>query len=166
MPVDIELFKQGMRQLASSVCLVTTRGSDGARGGFTATAVCSVSAEPPTLLCCMNRANASADVFLHSGVFAVNLLGAQDMELSNLFAGALLPDARFAHGTWLAGVTGAPLLASAVVSFDCVTSQIVHAGTHSILIGQIRDIRLANSPSQPLLYGINTYGTFTPFTES
>ena len=53
MSIDAAAFKKGMRHLAASVTLITTRYGD-LRGGLTATAVCSVSAEPPQILVCVN----------------------------------------------------------------------------------------------------------------
>ena len=76
--IEIDQFKAGMRRLAASVNVITTRTPDGQRSGLTATAVCSVSATPPTLLVCVNRSGNSHAVLTSSGVFAVNVLALED----------------------------------------------------------------------------------------
>lgn len=76
-PVDADQFRLGMRTLAAAVTLITSTGS-GHRHGMTATAVCSVSAEPPTLLVCLNKATATHGAVAKSGAFCVNLLRAED----------------------------------------------------------------------------------------
>ena len=75
-----------MRHLAAGVTLVTTAGG-GSRAGLTATAVCSVSAEPPQLLACVNREAEAHRLLLATGHLAVNLLSAGQHELADRFAG-------------------------------------------------------------------------------
>ena len=67
MSVDATAFKKGMRHLAASVTLITTRHRD-LRGGLTATAVCSVSAEPPQILVCVNKTASAHDPIGEAGV--------------------------------------------------------------------------------------------------
>ena len=114
-----------MRHLAAHVCLITTVGSNGTRSGLTATAVCSVSPDPPTLLCCVNRQIAPFAAIRESGVFAVNVLGVEDRELAERFAGVIQGEARFETGVWTTQITGAPLLESALATFDCRLTRLV-----------------------------------------
>lgn len=161
MSISQDLFKQGMRRLAASVCVITTKGLDGARHGITATAVCSVTADPPTLLCCMNRANTSYPAFRDSNRFAVNVLCGNDIDLAGRFASKLEAKERFAGGEWTEAVTGSPILTASAVSFDCKTVHVVDTGTHSIFIGEIQDIFLPDIGPGCLLYGEGAYGIFT-----
>lgn len=160
MSINQDLFKQGMRRLAASVCVITTKSVDGQRMGLTATAVCSVTAEPPTLLCCLNRNNASYEMFRKNGIFAINVLCVDDQEIAGNFASRLSPEERFAVGNWGELVTGSPVLLSASASFDCRLSQIVEAGSHSIFIGEIQDVRVESQNADCLLYGDGGYGGF------
>ena len=73
MSIDAAAFKKGMRHLAASVTLITTRHRD-LRGGLTATAVCSVSAEPPQILVCVNKTASAHDPIGEAGFFCVNIL--------------------------------------------------------------------------------------------
>src|SRR5271168_4017298 len=97
MAIEPELFKSGMRRLASGVSIITTAGTEGPRG-LTATAVCSVSVAPPTLLCCINRNSSAHDAIRDAGVLAVNFLAEPDRDLATRFSGADTRDARFAVG--------------------------------------------------------------------
>src|SRR5260221_14628000 len=118
MPIDPELFKAGMRQLASGVTIIATRLGD-QRRGLTATAVCSVSADPPTLLCCVNRQSTPHDMIQAAGCFSINVLAVDDAELAARFAGGESGESRFETGSWGKLGAGAPILESALASFDC-----------------------------------------------
>nr|WP_232793050.1 flavin reductase family protein [Caulobacter hibisci] len=148
-----------MRQLGASVCVITTLQSDGARAGFTATAVCSLSADPALLLCCVNLSSRSLGVIRRTGLFAVNVLSARDERVARQMASSR-SDERFALGAWKRLATGAPILSSALASFDCALDRVVEAGTHAILIGAVREVAVASASASPLLYHDGNYGAF------
>jgi flavin reductase (DIM6/NTAB) family NADH-FMN oxidoreductase RutF len=155
MAIDADSFKQGMRQLAATVTIVTTE-HDGERCGLTATAVCSLSADPPTLLVCVNREAGTHDRIRFSRRFCVNVLSDEDTALSRRFAGPEKGEARFAIGVWRTGVTGAPILDHALASFDCELIEHVEAGTHTIFIGRVIAVE-TNPGRRPLLYADGDY---------
>jgi flavin reductase (DIM6/NTAB) family NADH-FMN oxidoreductase RutF len=146
-----------MRRLAAGVSVITTDGKDGARYGLTATAVCSVSADPPTLLICVNRAASTCAAIRAAGHFAVNLLCVDDREVAVRFASPISPEERFKEGVWGTLVTGSPVLESALTVFDCTLSQDIEVATHGILLGQVRGVRYQHERAEPLLYA---HGTF------
>ncbi|HTY95309.1 MAG TPA: flavin reductase family protein [Steroidobacteraceae bacterium] len=166
MAANLDSFKLGMRRLAAGVCLITTRCTDGTRRGMTATAVCSVSASPPTLLCCINRSNSSYDAILASGIFAVNVLSLEDRPLADLFARSVPPEEKFAAGLWQHQDTGAPLLESALAAFDCRVGQHVAVGTHGILFGEIQAVQVRQVSAKPLLYVHGAYGGFASIAQA
>src|SRR3982751_4969877 len=86
LPVDPQQFKLGMRTLAGAVNIITSMNS-GHRYGMTATAVCSASAEPPTVLACINKIATTHDAVAKSKVFCVNVLRTDNWELSTTFSG-------------------------------------------------------------------------------
>jgi len=144
MTIDATAFKKGMRHLAASVTLITTRHQD-LRGGLTATAVCSVSAAPPQLLVCVNKSASAHDAIRQAGVFCVNILSPLHRKIAERFAGmdGIEGDERFRDmGQWSTLTTGAPVLAGCPVSFDCQLVTEVSAGTHTIYIGEIVDLAL------------------------
>ena len=109
-----------MARLGTAVNVITTISADGPRG-LTASAVCTVTDDPPTLLLCINRDSDVNEVFKSSGVLCVNTLSAAQERLSPIFAsmtGATQQE-RFLEAEWTTLATGAPVLAGAVVSFDC-----------------------------------------------
>ncbi len=137
-PVERAAFREAMSHFAASVCLVTTDGPAGRRG-VTVTSVCSVSDEPATVLVCLNQSSPANVRFEENGVFAVNLLASRNEPVARVFAGEgrLDPDARFASARWTGLSTGAPILADALVSFDCrvIDSRVV--ATHRVMIGEV-----------------------------
>jgi flavin reductase (DIM6/NTAB) family NADH-FMN oxidoreductase RutF len=158
--IDAQSFKIGMRRLAAGVCLITSEEPGGARSGMTATAVCSVSAEPPTLLCCINKQNGSHAMIRRAGVFAVNVLALDDRPLADQFARPISSGDKFSLGLWRHLVTGAPILESALVGFDCRLAQSVEVGTHGILFGEIQAVHTRPVAAKPLLYAHGSYGGF------
>src|SRR3984893_16103193 len=120
--IESPAFREAMSRLGAAVHVVTTAGAAG-KSGFTATAVCSVSDQPAMLLVCLNRRSNSAPLLAQNGVFCVNTLGAAEEKLADLFAGrsGVHLDERFNLGEWITLKTGAPVLASAVLSCDCRT---------------------------------------------
>jgi flavin reductase (DIM6/NTAB) family NADH-FMN oxidoreductase RutF len=166
MPTDLESFKLGMRRLAAGVCLITTHCADGSRRGMTATAVCSVSGTPPTLLCCINRNNSTYDAIRTAGAFAVNVLSVDDRHLADLFARPIPPEEKFAKGgVWRSEATGSPVLEGALAAFDCRMSQTVTVGTHGIIFGDIERISVREVATKPLLYAHGAYGAFSSFAQ-
>lgn len=159
--VDAQAFREGMRRFAAGVTLITTVDLESQRFGMTATAVCSVSAAPPTLLVCINRHNSSFEAIRSAGRFAVNVLAAEDRPLADRFASPITADEKFASGLWHEAATGAPILESALTAFDCAVARVMDMGTHGIVFGEIRAIRTRAGDARPLLYARGAYGTFT-----
>ncbi|MDK7655046.1 flavin reductase, partial [Raoultella ornithinolytica] len=103
-------FRNAMAQLGSAITIITTDGPAG-RFGFTASAVCSVTDSPPTLLVCMNRSSFAHGKFKENGVLCVNVLSGQHQNLSAIFANSQLrSEERFLHDQWLTLETGSPVL--------------------------------------------------------
>jgi len=158
MTVTSQTFIQGMRQLAAGVTLITTQ-YEGNRAGLTATAVCSLSADPPQLLACINRQAETYRIVQSSGAFAVNVLASHQQRLAEAFAGTvgIYGDHRFDLAEWLTLGTGSPVLSGCLATFDCRLVEAVPAATHSIFIGRVEEVTL-NPEHQPLVYAGGDYG--------
>ncbi len=165
MAVSVDLFKRGMRMLGGGVTIVTTLHED-VPAGLTATAVCSLSAEPQRLLSCINRAGITYNAISVSRRFCVNVLSSTHRDLAACFAGMMDigEDDRFAHGKWTTIATGAPVLDDALVAFDCTVSSIIDTGSHAIIIGDIQGVR-NSSGGEPLLYMNGNFATLAPMGE-
>lgn len=154
--VDLhDSFRSAMRGLASSVCVVTARTPEGPRG-MTATAMMSLSLEPPTIAAGINR-NASLNPSLVVGApVSIQLLSEEQAELAKSFAGGLPPDERFSVGRWSSDAWGSPLLEDASACISCVVDQRLEVTTHSLLIARVLAVTAARD-AHPLVYA---YGRF------
>lgn len=158
--ISLDAFRHGMRRLTAGVSLVTTK-YQGEKLGLIATSVSSLAAEPPSLLVCVNRSASSHDAFLQSGHFAVNVLRERHDALCAQFSQPARRAERFHSGEWQTLQTGAPVLADALVSFDCQLEQAVEWHTHSVLLARIVGIALPGEAAEPMVYfnsGFHTLG--------
>lgn len=153
--VEATDFRNAMSLLTSAVSVVTTTGACG-HYGFTASAVCSVTDAPPTLLVCMNKSSYLHAKFVENKVLAVNVLSAAHQEISDVFASRLDAVERFKHGSWTALKTGAPVLADALATFDCELEQAQTVGTQDIFICRVVAIK-QNQQEQGLAYFNRAY---------
>ena len=135
-----------MRRFAASVNVVSP-ADGGQKSGMTATAVCSVTAEPPSALIIVNRSNRSHATIARTRKFAVNVLANDQRHLAAQFA-AKLPDP-FHDVPHRAGTTGCPLIEGADAHMECVVVQEVDVGTHTIFVGKVDATSRSNR--EPLL---------------
>ncbi|MDE2444562.1 MAG: flavin reductase [Alphaproteobacteria bacterium] len=134
-------FRNAMARVCAPVNVITTDGPAG-QGGFTATAMCSVTDEPPTLLICMNARSSQTEMFKANGKFCVNVLPAEHSKLAAIFAGSITDmTARFAAAHWYPIKHSQPALRDAIVSIACQVIDIHRVGTHNVMVGQVFDIR-------------------------
>ena len=149
-------FRNAMSLLTTAVNVITTEGEDGMHG-FTASAVCSVTDTPPTLLVCMNQSSRSHTHFVDNKILSVNVLGAQHEKISNAFASSKLSsEDRFKLGAWTTLETGSLILEDALVSFDCEIEQIQEVGTHSIFMCRVVAIKQSQQ-DESLVYFNRAY---------
>ncbi len=144
-------YRGGMARLAAAVNVITTDGPTGF-GGFTASAVCSVTDDPPTLIVCVNLASRQNEIIRANRVLCVNTLAVDQTDIAALFSTKELPIAeRFAVGRWSTLVTGSPVLEGAIASFDCRVVERLERGTHSVIFCEVQAVRV-RSDGEPLLY--------------
>lgn len=153
-----QLMKQGMRRLASGVCVLSTRLADGQAFVMTVSSVTSVSDNPPSLLVCVNRQIQRHEELLPLGSsFAINLLASDQREVSDLCAGRYPDKDRLSQGQWRQ--EGEWLfLADSQASFLCNTDKVLSYGTHEILIGKILQVKIHREQVSPLVYSNGAYG--------
>lgn len=144
MAISTELFRQSMGLFPGAVTLITT-GSGMARRGITATAVCSVTDTPPSLLVCVNRKTATCAEIDRQGRFSVQLLDETADDIALAFAGArgLSGADKFTVGDWDDCAFGQPRLVTALASLSCRVSSAQDNGSHRIFIGEIEAAALA-----------------------
>lgn len=155
--VSAESFKQAMRRFAGVCTIVTSADpSKGVEGwvGLTATAVSSVTTDPPRILVCINRLALPHQTIVRSGVLGINVLAAENgLALASRFGGGRGPaQEKFAEGSWSPGKLGAPLLSESLVSFECRVENMVSSGTHDIIIADVVDLNIGHNWNEPLIY--------------
>ncbi|AUC08500.1 flavin reductase [Acinetobacter lwoffii] len=149
-------FRNAMSLLTTAVNVITTSGETGMHG-FTASAVCSVTDTPPTLLVCMNQSSRSHAYFFENKVLAVNVLSTQHEQISNAFASSKFSsEDRFKLGDWSTLETSSPILEDALVSFDCQIENIQQVGTHSIFLCRVLAVKQSDQ-EESLVYFNRAY---------
>ncbi|MBU9333696.1 flavin reductase [Burkholderia multivorans] len=145
-------FREAMSRLPAGVNVITTDGARG-RWGITASAVCSVTDAPPTMLVCINRGSRAHDIMRGNGRVAINLLPSGCESIAQAFAGMTQTpgDARFDDTRWVEGATGVPVLADANVSLEGHIIDSKAVGSHSVMFVEIDHIAL-RSPGDGLIY--------------
>lgn len=166
LPVVAEAdHRTGMRHVAAATSLITTL-NNGQASGLTATAVCSVTAEPPRVVAFVNKNTYAADQILQSGLLCVNTLAGHQSELACIFAGMRKdiagPD-RFQHGNWDTLITGAPVLAEAKANFDCRVVKVFDESSHYALLCEVLATR-SNEEYGALVYIDGQFHTLNPIT--
>jgi len=153
---DARNLRSAFGHFATGVTVVTTLDASGAPCGFTANSFTSVSIDPPLLLVNIARSAFGRDAFTESRGFAVNILAANQRDLSNRFARAGTD--KFANQKWQTAVTGSPIIDEVVAWFDCEHFEQVDAGDHIILIGRV--LQFAYNTHAPLGFCRGAYVSF------
>lgn len=150
-------FRDAMRGLTGHCSLITV-GSGEAATGLVVTSAISLSAEPPFLLACVNRASSSWPVLKEVGHFGWSALGAAHQGVAERFSGrgGVKGAARYEGAEWERAETGAQLLVGAPLALDCTVEEMIDRATHSIVIGRVRAIR-SRAGAGALLYRDGEY---------
>ena len=153
MTIGSEQFRNALRHFPSGVTIVTIKSPKMRKPhGLTVSAFASVSPKPPLILIAIDHQSSAYEFLQHEGaVFAVNILGQDQLNLSNRFAWVRDED-RFAEGEWGTAVTGAPILNDALAWLDCIIYASYDAGTHSIYIGEVQASEVLRADESPLIY--------------
>jgi flavin reductase len=160
--VDKSTFRDAMAGLGAAVNIITTDGASGL-AGCTASAVCGVTDEPPTLLVCINRASRNNAVMRENGRLCVNVLSADQRDVAMRFATKdLAIEERFASAAWECLETGAPVLRGAVSALDCEIASVTEVGTHTVFFCEIKAARSAGDRDGLIYFGRGFHRVGTP----
>lgn len=149
---DGRAFRRSLGQFATGVTVITARHGEQLLG-MTVNSFAALSLDPPLVLWSIRRESGGLQAFKEAGHFAVNVLAANQVELSNRFASS--KGDKFAATPWSAGLHGAPLLHGAIAHMECVLHEVVEGGDHLLLIGRIE--RYARFGGEPLLFTQGRY---------
>ena len=154
-----EAFRTVISRFASGVTVVTTL-IDGEPHGMTASAVSSLSLDPLLVLVCVERDTALCELTPDGDVFALSILTARQVDVSDRFADPDRPagDAQFAGIETRPATTGAPILSDVLAWVDCRVWANYDGGDHTILVGEVVDMGLG-AQEDPLIHFRGSYTT-------
>lgn len=152
---DRRTFRDMLGSFMTGVTVVATTADDGSARAFTANSFTSVSLDPPLILVCLAKSSSNCGVFEGANQFSVSILGEWQREISNVFArpGPAKDDALKALP-----VDGAPFVEGALSIMQCRRREVVDAGDHVILLGEVD--KFASAVGQPLGYFKGGYVSF------
>jgi flavin reductase (DIM6/NTAB) family NADH-FMN oxidoreductase RutF len=151
----VDGFRVGMQRLASGVSVVTACCPQGGRYGMTATAVASLTLEPPCLVVGVNKRTRLGAILPEVTGFSVSILGAGHRDVAQAFSGQIpgvMGSERFAYGSWSEDPSGLPILDGAPASFVCKIDDMLERSTHYLLIGAVTEVHVADGDVDPLVY--------------
>ncbi|NWL47450.1 flavin oxidoreductase [Pseudomonas hunanensis] len=157
---DSRAFRRALGNFATGVTVITAADASGRKVGMTANSFNSVSLDPALILWSLDKRSTSHEVFERASHFAVNILAADQIDVSNTFARP--KEDRFAGIDYTPGVGGAPLLADCAARFQCERFQQLDGGDHWILIGKV--VAFDDFGRSPLLYHQGAYSMVLPHT--
>ena len=151
---DTRNLRNALGRFATGVAVVTALDPDGQPIGLTINSFAAVSLQPALALWCLNNHSAHLAAFRQAGHHAVNILAADQIDLSNRFA--TWPTDRFAGLDWQPGLGGAPLLHGCCAQFELARHSEHAGGDHTLFIGNIE--RFNEYPERaPLLFFAGQY---------
>lgn len=168
--VDVQTFRQAMRQLAGGVCAISACNGEGQRTGMTVTSVVSLSMQPAEVVVSINQNSSSWAMIARAGRFGVNLLDATQAAVALRFSGqgGIRGDERYHGANWVQTTDGVWLLDDAPVALACAVVQVWTRHSHALVVGHITHARghaldTHRGDGLPLLYWQGCYGGFAPF---
>jgi flavin reductase (DIM6/NTAB) family NADH-FMN oxidoreductase RutF len=149
-----------MRELAGGVAIVTVGNGEDITG-FTATSVSSLSAEPPSVIVCVNQSSATWKSLQRYSHCALNFLSDADQAVANRFAGrdGVEGAQRFAGSRWIGMATRTPVLESALAALDCDVEELIPRHDHVIIVACVRAAQI-HPGRRPLLFWMGEYHSF------
>ena len=144
--VDKRQLRKLLGQFATGVTVVTTVGQDKRKVGMTANSFTSVSLDPPLILWNIAKTSSNVDDFCKCEHFAINILNDQQHQASNHFAKSAEDKFSQVHAVEVLGI---PVLSDALATLVCRTYQVVEAGDHYIILGEIEQCQ--HNEGKPLL---------------
>jgi flavin reductase (DIM6/NTAB) family NADH-FMN oxidoreductase RutF len=162
MALDPTQFRRVMGTFATGVTVITMPTASGA-WGMTANSVTSLSLDPTLVLVCIDKTTRTHEHILASGVWAVNILSAEQEEISRTYAMKDYEVERTMVGTpYHPGVTGAPIIDGSLSYLDCRTYATYEGGDHTILVGGVQDAQIVQPDAAPLLFFKGRYARMAP----
>lgn len=153
-------FRQLMSAFPTGVSVVTATDRSGLPRGMTCSSLTSVTVRPPTILVCLRLGSPTLSAVQERQRFAVNLLHDRGQRAAEVFARVPVPE-RFSRVAWRWLPSGLPWLsADALAVADCVVAHDFEVGDHAVVLGEVREITMADPAEMPLLYGRRQFASW------
>lgn len=151
-----QVFKDIMGNYPTGVTIITTTAGSGVPVGLTVNSFASVSLDPLMLLWSIDHRVSSLKEFTEGGKFAVHVLAENQTEICKTFASS--HEDRFSVCEWTQSDNGLPIIEGAFGVFECELFKAVEAGDHTILIGNVVDLKV-DITKDPMLYHRRVFGS-------
>ena len=156
MSIHPEQLRTAMRRWATGVTIVTS-AVDGKAHGMTVSSFTSLSLEPPYVLISLERTTRTHDLVLQSGVFGITVLAEDQQAVSNQFANSQTElGGRFDGIETFRLESAAPFIRGGLAFFDCVVTNTLDAGTHTVIVGEVLAVKEGDD-RLPLMYFCQGY---------
>lgn len=150
-------FRRSLAKFATGVTVVTCADDDGKPYGITANSFSSVSLEPGLVLWNVAKVSNSLKAFLDADYFAINVLAADQEDLSRHFARS--DHTLFDSVEITRSAENVPLIPGALARFECRTFQVHECGDHYIVIGEV--VSFESRDAEPLLFFDGKYSALS-----
>lgn len=160
--IDPRAFRRALGNFATGVTIVTAQNGEGVKVGVTASSFNSLSLDPPLILWSSLKEARSCAIFEQASHFAVNVLAADQMEMSNHFARQ--QEDKFAAVEWEEGIGGAPIFPNCAARFQCQIYDKVDGGDHWIFVGKV--IGFDDFGRSPLCFHQGSYSLVYNYPDS
>ena len=155
---DARALRNALGRFPTGVTVITTRAPNGKLEGLTANSFSALSLDPPLVLWSISRKSGSIDGFVGSGHFAINVLSAEQPDLSHRFATPL--ENRFEGVAFELGLGGSPLLHGVLARFECSLASTIEGGDHLLFVGRVH--KISYGTGEPLIFSAGRYCTALP----
>ncbi len=155
--IDPAAFRATLGQFCTGI-VIATGAVDGEPAGFAAQSFVSLSLDPPLVALCPAKTSSSWPRIRAAGSFCINMLGADQQDVCNVFARS--GGDKFARIPWRVGATGAPILDGIIAYVECDLTAEHDAGDHTIAVGRVKDLAILDDSRGPLLFFRGQYGDF------
>ena len=146
--VSTAQFREVMASFPAGVTITTTVDGDGRWWGFTASAFCSLSADPPLVLVCIAKSAECYPIFMAAAQVAIHVLQPGFEHLARKFAtrGA----DKFTGSGFSRSGRGLPVMREAAAVLECSVFARYDGGDHTIIVGRVDDAILGQH--DPVVY--------------
>jgi len=154
--IDSRLFRDVMGRFATGITVVTVQES-GIPHGMTVNSFTSVSLNPLLVLICLDKVAKTTEMLHRTGLFTVNILSAEQIDIARRFAESGNEIDRFTGIDYYRSDAGTPVLQNTLANLTCSVKDAIDGGDHTIYIGEVLDLEYNEDNKKPLVFYLGNY---------